>query len=87
MLAHQQRFGFAVTGLLLQVGADRRTPVVPHKTRRVESELAPALLQAPADVHIVAGLAKNRIEPAYLLQRPSEERHVAAGNVLGLAVA
>ena len=86
VLAHQQGFRFAVAGLLLQVSADRGTPVVPDKTGVTESELAASLLQTPADIHVVTRRAKHRIEPADFLQRPFVKHHVAAGNVLGLTV-
>ena len=59
---------------------------MPDKGRRAETDLEARLLQAPAQVHVVARLVEHRVEPADLLQRPFVERHVAAGNVLGLAV-
>src|SRR5437588_6591086 len=67
MLAHQQGFRFAVPGLLLQVSADRGTPVVPDKTGVTESELAAALLQTPANIHVVTRRAKHRVETADFL--------------------
>ena len=46
MLPHEQRLGVAVTFLLLQVGADRRTTIMPHERRGTESNPAPRLLQS-----------------------------------------
>src|SRR6266496_6346700 len=77
VLAGQERLGFAVAGLLAQIGLHGRAAVVPDKSRRTEADLVFAVLQAPAEVHVIAGLAKHRIETAYLLQRPLEECHVA----------
>src|SRR5207302_8220229 len=41
---------------------------------------------APAEVDVVSGNAELRLEPADLLQRLLAKRHVAAGDVLGLAI-
>ena len=46
----------------------------------------PAAYQVHKDVHIVAGRPELRVEASDLLQHGPPERHVAAGNVLGLAV-
>src|SRR5436189_3969665 len=86
VLANQQRFRFAIAGLLLQVSANRRTPIVPHKAGWTESEFETAFLKAPAHIDIVARLAKEGVEAADFLQRPFVECHVASRAVLGLAV-
>ena len=86
VLSNQQRFGFAVAGLLPQVSFHRGAAVMPDKTGRAEPDFPTALLQTPADVHIIAGFAKDRIEAVDLLQVPSVKSHVAAGNVLSLLV-
>ena len=82
----QQGFGFAIAGLLLEVGGDGVASVVPHEAGRAESDLVATLLESPADVHIVAGFAVDGVEPADLPQGPTVERHVAARDVLGDAV-
>ena len=86
VLAHQQGLRLPVTALLSHVSPDGRAPVVPDKGRRAETNLQARLLQAPAQVHVVARPVEDRIEPAHLRQRPLVERHVAAGDVLRLAV-
>src|SRR5216117_4044380 len=86
MFSHQQRFGLAVSLLLLKVIAHRGTTIVPHERRRAEAKPIAALLQSPANVHVIAGFVKNWIEPAYLVERRSEEGHIAAGDVLGQTV-
>ena len=82
----QDGLGLAVARLLLEVGADRVAPVVPDEASRAEADPVAALLEPPADVHVVAGLPEDRVEAADLLQRPSVERHVAARDVLREAV-
>jgi hypothetical protein len=83
VLAHQHRLGLAVALLLLEVGPHRGAPVVPDESRRVEPDAIPPLLQPPAQVHVIARLREDGIEPANLLQRPLVERHVAPGDVFG----
>src|SRR2546428_12358992 len=58
VLSNQQGFGFAVAGLLLQVSLHRRSAVMPDKTAPAEPDFSTALLQTPADIHIIARLAK-----------------------------
>src|SRR5207253_1687668 len=45
-----------------------------------------AVLEAPADIDVVAGNSEARVEAADGLERGFSECHVAAGDVLGLAV-
>ena len=86
MPPHQHRLGLAVAALLAQVGPERRTPVMPDERRRAEADAVAAFLQAPANVHVVAGAMENGIEAADLHQGPFVKGHVAAGNVFGLTV-
>src|ERR1041385_3558093 len=82
MAAHEHGFGFAIAVLLAQVIAHRRTAIMPDKTSGAEPDLISALLQPPADVHVISGFAKERVEATELQKCPSIKRHVAAGNVL-----
>src|SRR4051812_17526258 len=59
---------------------------MPYERCGAKPDLIAELLKAPTEVHIVASLAENRIKAVYLDQRGFIEGHVAAGNVLGLAV-
>ena len=86
MFVFQQRLGFAVSALLFEVRLDRISAIVPDLRRWRESDALPQVLNPPDDVHIIAGLAKLRIEAVHLFQDGGVERHVAAGNVLGGAV-
>src|SRR5438093_1042736 len=54
MLPREQRLSFAVAMLLLQVSPDGRTPIMPNKCGRTESNLVMRLLQSPAYIHVVA---------------------------------
>src|SRR5215203_3736783 len=83
---HQERFGFAVARLLFQIGFYGRAPVVPDEAGWTEPDAVTGLLQAPAHIHVISSLAINRIEAANVIERPFVEGHVAAGNVLGLAI-
>jgi len=60
--------------------------VMPDKTRVGKCDLAAALEQAPTNVHVVARGAKLRVKPVRLLERPFPKSHVAAGDVLRVAV-
>src|SRR5205809_6853215 len=85
-LALQHRLGPAIPDLLLPVGAHRIPPAVPDHGGRAEAERPAPLLQPPAYVHVVTGGAKLRIEATDGLQTGLPERHVAAGDVLRLAI-
>src|SRR6267378_1927428 len=78
----ESRFGPAIAVLLLPISADRVAAVVPHHRCRAEADRPALVLQAPADVDIVAGRAKARVEAADRDQRLLAIRHIAAGNVL-----
>ena len=45
--------------------------------------ITPALLEAPAEIHIVTGLAVFVVEPSDLIECPAVKSHVAAWDVLG----
>ena len=82
----KHRFSAAVAGLLFEIGANRAAAMVPDLSGRGEADFFPGVEQSPADVNIIAGLAEARIEAAYVEQCLAAERHVAAGDVLGIAV-
>ena len=82
VLESQHRLGLAVAFLLFAEGLQSETPIVPDDRSWAESDHAAALLQTPAEVHIVTRLAVFRIEAAHLIKCPAVKCHVAAGNVL-----
>ena len=86
MTAFQQGLCLAIAALLLEVGPDGVAPVVPDEAGRAEPDAVAALLEPPADVHVVARAPVDGVEPADLLQRPPVEGHVASRDVLGDAV-
>ena len=49
----QQRLGFSVALLLAQIGANGVAAMMPNHGRGAEAQRPPALLQAPADIHVV----------------------------------
>src|SRR5919204_2744455 len=85
-LLFEQGLGLPIAALLLPVGAHRVAPVVPDHSSGAEPERPATLLQAPADVHIVAGDAVAGIKPPDRLQGLLAEGHIAARNMLRLAV-
>src|SRR5204862_353557 len=85
-LPFEQRLGLSVTALLLPIGEHGVTAVVPHHCGRVKPESPSLLLQPPAHIDVVAGHTELRIEPADGLEARLPERHVAAGDMLGLPV-
>ena len=86
MFAHQQRLGCSVTALLLEIRPNRRTAIVPNKRRWAESNFVPRLLQAPTNIHIVPGLAKDWIKATDRREGPFVKSHVAAGDMFGLSI-
>ena len=86
MFTHQQRFGLTIAALLLQILTESRAAIVPDKTRWAEPDLAACLLQAPANIDVVPGPMKNRIETAHVRQGPAVKSHVTTGNMFRLAV-
>src|SRR5205814_2038541 len=56
--------------------------MVPNASARCEGDPVASLLQPPAEVHIVPGLAELWIEAVDRLEHLAAEGHVAAGDVL-----
>src|SRR5262245_31457655 len=69
MLEMQKRFCFAVTRLLTQIGARRLPAMVPDEGAGRERDPVARLLQSPADIDVIARLAKLRIEAIDRLER------------------
>src|SRR5262245_48483997 len=69
VLTHQPCFAFAISDLLPPVRARGRAMSMPDEGRRSKTNLPPVRLDAPADVHVVAGPSKQRIEAANRGQR------------------
>ena len=87
MFKPQQGLGLTVSGLLPQIGAGRLSSLVPDEGPRCERNPMARLLQTPADIDVVAGLEKLRIESIDRFQRFTAECHVAARNMFGHLVA
>src|SRR5207249_8728837 len=85
-LALEHRLGLAVATLLPPIRAHRVPAVVPHDGGGREPDSPAVLLHAPAEIHVVAGDAVDRIESAHSQQHGAAEGHVAAGDVLGNAI-
>src|SRR5437763_1191436 len=83
----QHRLRPAVPDLLFPIGAHRVPAVVPDDRRRAETQGPAVSLEPPAHVDVVAGGAELRIEPSDRLKTGLAKRHVAAGDVLSLAIA
>jgi hypothetical protein len=71
---------------LLPVGAHGLAPVVPNQRRRVKADFPAGLLDAPANVDVIACGPELRIETTDRAQPLDAKRHVATRNVLGFAV-
>ncbi len=82
----QQGLGHAVTALLVEIRFHGIAPVMPDETGMRERNLPAALQDPPADIHVVTGRAEHGIKPVDLVQRPFPERHVTAGNMLGMTI-
>src|SRR6266480_2294655 len=83
MFKAQQGFRFAIAVLLFQKSAQRKPSIMPDDSGRTERDYPSSLLNSPAEIHVVAGLAIFGIEPAYTFEGPTVERHVTTGNMLG----
>src|SRR5262245_2028194 len=79
----KETFALAVADLLSPISSDRIAMMMPDERRGAEGQMPAALLQSPADVHVVTGLGVGRIEAPQLLERPTAKGHVTSGNVLG----
>ena len=60
--------------------------MMPDHRGRVEADRPAALVQAPADVHVVTRHAELEVEASDRREALLAERHVAAGDVLGFAI-
>src|SRR5215472_1678569 len=74
---------FAVAALLLPIGADRITAVMPDHSRRAKANRPPPILQPPTQIDVISRRTKTRVEAVDREKRLSTKCHVAAGNVLG----
>ena len=83
MFKAQQGFRFAIAVLLFQKSAQRKPSIMPDDSGRTERDYPSSLLNSPAEIHVVAGLAIFGIEPAYTFEGPTVKRHVTTGNMLG----
>src|SRR5205807_2900218 len=72
--------------LLFPVRSHRASPVMPHHRGRTEADRPPAVPEAPAHIDVVAGHTELRIESADRFEVDPAKRHVAARNVLRLAI-
>src|SRR5262245_20933016 len=86
MFADEKRLGFAITNLLPQISPDVGPPIVPDEPSVAETNFETGILQPPAKIHIISGLAENWIEHSALLECGLTNGHVATGNVLGLTI-
>src|SRR5205823_7902121 len=82
----EQGLGSTVSALLTEIAPDRVSPPMPDDGAGVEPQGPAGALQRPADVHVVSGGDERRIEAADRLEALLPERHVAARDVLGLAI-
>src|SRR4029079_2965860 len=87
MLEQKQRFGFTVTGLLLQIGLGVLSPVMPNDRAGCERNPFARLLQTPTDIDIVTPLSKLRVKTIDLLERFAAKGHVTTRDVFGLLIA
>src|ERR1051326_5934150 len=82
----QKSLGLPITLLLAQIGANRVSSMMPDDCRGIETQRPAALLQTPADIHIVAGRAELRVKSPDRLETRLSKSDVASGNVFRLAV-
>src|SRR5262249_5977419 len=76
-------FRFAVAALLLPIGANRITAMMPHHSRRAKANRPPPILQSPTQIHVISRGAKTGVEAVDREERLFTVHHVAARNVLG----
>src|SRR6185312_9813357 len=72
---------------LVEISLHRVAAEMPDNGRRAEADRVAGILEAPADVDIVAGGAVERVETAETEQDVAAKGHVAAGDMLGDVVA
>src|SRR6266850_8384977 len=86
MLELHHRFGSAISLLLAEVSTNGAAAMMPYQRRRGVGDFHPRIQESPADIHIIAGLAEPRIEPAQSQQGLATKCHVAAGHMLSIAI-
>src|SRR6202044_2693098 len=64
MLAVEQRFRLSITLLLADIGLHRVAPEMPDERGGTVADHMPRILQAPANVDIVARRPEDRVEAA-----------------------
>src|SRR5436305_531 len=57
--------------------------MMPHDRGRTKRDYPSSLLNSPAKIDVITGLAIFGIEPAYSFEGPTVKRHVTTGNMLG----
>ena len=82
----EQCLGFAVAYLLLPIGQDGLSPVVPYHRRRIKTQRMTLLPQSPTYINVITGSAKLFIETAYFEKGGLAKCHVTAGKVFRLIV-
>src|SRR6266511_1571129 len=82
MFPEEHRLRLPVPHLLFEIRLDGLAPVMPHDGGWAKADGIPEILQAPADIDIVAGGGVCRVEPANLDERLRAEGHVAAWDML-----
>ena len=83
MFEAQQRFGFAITFLLFHERAQGEATMMPDDGRRAERDLTTGLLDAPAEINVIARFMVFGIESADVFKPPAVPRHVTPRDVLG----
>src|SRR5262249_43136701 len=81
MLKPQHRFRFAVAGLLFAKSLEGETPVMPDDRGRAKSDDVTFLLQAPAEIDVVARFSIFNVKPADGIEGPAIKGHVTTRNV------
>src|SRR5215472_16002785 len=84
--AFEQRLSLPIVQLLFPIGSHRVPAMVPDHSSGVEPHRPPLFLQPSANVDIITGDTKLRVESPDRPEVSFAERHVAAGNVLCLLV-
>jgi len=82
----EHRFRFTITALLTKIGLDGVATVMPDESGGTETQSISALLQSPANVHVITRFAVQGVETTDLNQGPPVEGHVASRNMLGETV-
>jgi len=82
----QHGFSAAIIQLLVPIGANGRTAMMPDHCAWMKAECPATLLQAPAEIHVVASDAKRWVETAHCFQSGATKSHVAAGQMFSNAV-